>query len=936
MNHLDLLRTVSLTGSTGDVGRSRLPSDELRFVLEYPERPNFESERDRLASLLNPAFVRAEPLAQTGDLARFLVLRVPGVQRTLPQRDLFGIAYALADACDLVSVEPELGASLFVDPEPSAGGERVESTDMLGPLCWVPGEAPVDRTWALKNIRAEEAWLSSIGEGVLIGQPDTGVAEHAELGNGMLRIERGFDFLEGDPDPTDPLLPDTANPGHGTSTSSVAASRRGGAVTGSAPGAEIVPIRCIDDVRVLNGAAVARAIAHAASVGCHVVSLSLGGVPSRAVHSAIREAISRNVIVLAAAGNCVRTVVWPARYSDVIAVAGTNIDDRPWRGSCRGHAVDISAPAEFVWRAQRSAASDPRDGISGGQGTSYAVALTAGVAALWLAHHGKEAVARKAAALGMPVQRLFRAALRQTARKPDGWDDETFGAGIVDSAALLALSLDGIEVGTAESVEGSARSSIESFLDEEIGPSAGDPEFPVARYSSELGAIGLAQAKIAGGVGGLSAEAKTPSTRPSPQLAAAARNSRDVRLRRFSSMPQATSVERPLALPAGTVSLQRLRHALKRRGTGLEATGVRSLEEARGYLTDGGIEQQLKKVDAQLSQIGLSDSARRETVESAQAALERIARDEPIGTIRALVGLEALVSLTGRPVIPVRNDTVDYRDPRAGEWEAHLLLVTQNGRLQERIRSVGRIEADGEHIGTGFVVAPGVVLTNRHVLQALAAPVPTRNRPERWVMTSDDVFFDTADRPSSATAATRFKFKSVLATGPDHIEMERIDFSDLDVALLEVETTSVGGEALPPQLSLSANVLSADRGADVIVIGYPARPGALPTTTAGDYDMEVVTRLGELFGNDYGVKYIAPGKVSQPVGAPRDVNGWTFDHDATTLGGNSGSCVVSFQGPMPTVGLHFGGKWLSANYAHALGAIGAHEPLLGRQYLSWV
>ena len=58
----------------------------------------------------------------------------------------------------------------------------------------------------------------------------------------------------------------------------------------------------------------------------------------------MRRAVAADVIVLAAAGNCVRTVVWPARYVECIAVAGTNAADGMWRGSCRGSAVDISAP----------------------------------------------------------------------------------------------------------------------------------------------------------------------------------------------------------------------------------------------------------------------------------------------------------------------------------------------------------------------------------------------------------------------------------------------------------------------------------------------------------------------------------------------------------------------------------------------------------------
>jgi uncharacterized protein (DUF2384 family) len=71
--------------------------------------------------------------------------------------------------------------------------------------------------------------------------------------------------------------------------------------------------------------------------------MSLGGVWSSALHAAVQRAVSENVIVLAAAGNCVETVVWPARFPEVIAVAGVNKNDRPWRGSCRGPEVAISA-----------------------------------------------------------------------------------------------------------------------------------------------------------------------------------------------------------------------------------------------------------------------------------------------------------------------------------------------------------------------------------------------------------------------------------------------------------------------------------------------------------------------------------------------------------------------------------------------------------------
>ena len=80
--------------------------------------------------------------------------------------------------------------------------------------------------------------------------------------------------------------------------------------------------------------------------------MSLGGVPSFSLHRAIRRAVAADVIVLAAAGNCVGLVVWPARYDDCIAVAGTDSTDRPWRGTSHGSAVDVSAPGQNVIRAQ--------------------------------------------------------------------------------------------------------------------------------------------------------------------------------------------------------------------------------------------------------------------------------------------------------------------------------------------------------------------------------------------------------------------------------------------------------------------------------------------------------------------------------------------------------------------------------------------------------
>src|SRR4029079_9198382 len=121
---------------------------------------------------------------------------------------------------------------------------------------------------------------------------------------------------------------------------------------------------------------VARAIDWAIQEGAHVVTMSLGGIPASALHRAIRRAVEADLVVLAAAGNCVGLVVWPARYDECIAVAATNAADEPWPGTCRGAAGYISAPGQNVSRAVvPPSGPSAADTVAQGQGTSFAVAL---------------------------------------------------------------------------------------------------------------------------------------------------------------------------------------------------------------------------------------------------------------------------------------------------------------------------------------------------------------------------------------------------------------------------------------------------------------------------------------------------------------------------------------------------------------------------------
>jgi thermitase len=78
--------------------------------------------------------------------------------------------------------------------------------------------------------------------------------------------------------------------------------------------------------------------------------------------------------------------------------------------------------------------------VERGNGTSFAVAAAAGVAALWLSYHGKNQLVERYGLAGVPV--VFKELLERTCAVPaTGWNTDDFGHGIVDALALLRADL---------------------------------------------------------------------------------------------------------------------------------------------------------------------------------------------------------------------------------------------------------------------------------------------------------------------------------------------------------------------------------------------------------------------------------------------------------------------------------------------------------------
>lgn len=431
--------------------------------IELPSRqPRFEALSVVIAAPPASTPIDAlRPVLTRAKLGRWKVDPVPGrrnefellppSERLRPSPgESWDLTYALRDQPEVVHAEPLFEYSI-ADQHPQRRARRASSVGTSDDPAtddnfeWSLERANVIGAWGLFNARVP-------GAGVIVGHPDTGYTPHPELADAArLLIDQGYDFDDDDPDPIDDLDDGFLdNPGHGTGTASVIASDRGAApgnsgrsfVSGVAFGASLIPIRTTESVVLFSMRGLRQAIDHARARGAHVVSISLGGPwPSSALRRAIADAVDAGVIVLAAAGNQVRVVVFPAAFEETIAVAATTIKDVPWSGSSRGDAVDISAPGASVWRAyvERAATRGFAFDVTRGSGTSFAVATTAGIAALWVSFHGWTTLVRKYGAEN--VARVFRSLLQGTCRTPPGWDTGNYGPGIVDAERLLRTPL---------------------------------------------------------------------------------------------------------------------------------------------------------------------------------------------------------------------------------------------------------------------------------------------------------------------------------------------------------------------------------------------------------------------------------------------------------------------------------------------------------------
>jgi membrane-anchored mycosin MYCP len=334
----------------------------------------------------------------------------------------------------------------------------------------LPATAPRDPTIA--RLGLERAWELSTGAGVTVAVVDSGVdGNQPKLRPALVP---GYDFVTTQAPPGYQRVPggvgDCGDNGgsHGTPIASLIAARRGAddRVVGVAFDARIAPVRFVDGIDNASAEMIGAAIRTGADLG-QVLNLSFALPLDRPpIRDAIRYAVARNVVVVAAAGNESSTPNekwYPAAYPGVLAVAALKPDGTPLQESNRGPWVRIAAPGDGL------TALAAVSGYLGPKGTSFATALVSGVAALVRARFPRMPAAQV-------IQRLVGTAVPLGAAR-----DDRVGAGIVDPFAAL----------TAQTVAGGATSSPAAAGAVTVQPRPAAPATIADRWGRLLGWAGV-------------------------------------------------------------------------------------------------------------------------------------------------------------------------------------------------------------------------------------------------------------------------------------------------------------------------------------------------------------------------------------------------------------------------------------------------------------
>lgn len=257
------------------------------------------------------------------------------------------------------------------------------------------------------------------------------------------------------------------------------------------------------------------------------------------------------------------------------------------------------------------------------------------------------------------------------------------------------------------------------------------------------------------------------------------------------------------------------------------------------------------------------------------------------GDMDVAIAEESIVMRRFRPVLAIKDNESEliFKDREEGTlWEERLKKAKP--LLEPAIRAVGRIDlvrADLAWVGTGWLVAENMIVTNRHVANAFAS---RSGDGFTFKMGNGGRIGAAVDFLQEIGSDKQLVFKLVR---PLHIEPA----SGPDMSLFEIEI--LAGDAKLAQPIRLARTPTETNG--IAAIGYPAYDSRIP-----DVDL-----MESIYGSVYNKKRLAPGSITR-------LEDTRLLHNCTTLGGNSGSALIDLDSG-EAFGLHFSGTFMTTNYA---------------------
>ncbi len=388
-------------------------------------------------------------------------------------------------------------------------------------------------------------------------------------------------------------------------------------------------------------------------------------------------------------------------------------------------------------------------------------------------------------------------------------------------------------------------------------------------------------------------------------------------------MPTPTCSERSSRESARRVQLLATARGLLAKGGALQSTqsGERIEERAISRAVEQFLRNSLSVTPASPAGVA-ARAASTDIVSKGQSALDRTAGGTPAGNLSDLEvsALEVIVQVMGRPALRYIDGRVETPPEELGDNEKWIVFVaTERSKIQKCSTSVGRVALGGlgtsaEHLGTGWRLGRELLVTNRHIAKELVRD-PSAS-PSTWQI------------DPAKPAFVDFGFTHGRAGGPLFGIRELVHCAEepaVDIAVLRLEP---GAAPFPPPLSIewSPHALGREiiagsaanpefQGKPVYVVGHPLR----------HWETDASSRV---YGHADGRKRCSPGYVTTvSVSRPE------LEHDCSTLGGNSGSCVISC-GLHAVVGVHLGGRDANAARATGLANVAVAISGLGNSLLS--